>query len=241
MDFTEYAIKYSKAARESRKRIPVEHLKILGEIENDLAEDPFRHGDRMTPLSQDEKTFLYSHPSPPIQIAYGVDKENKVLLFYHFGEAALQVQKKIFISYSHEDANWLGRIRKFLSVLEEEGLIKFWDDKDLRAGEPWEDQIKEALDSSLAGVLLVSQEFLNSKFIREKELPKLLDAAVTKGKKIFWVPIRPSTVFDSHKEITKYQSLLANPQTSLAERSEAEQEKAFVQISKSLREAISLH
>ena len=35
MEFSEYAIKYSKEARESRQKIPVEVLPILDEIENE--------------------------------------------------------------------------------------------------------------------------------------------------------------------------------------------------------------
>ena len=107
--------------------------------------------------------------------------------------------------------------------MEQQGTIKFWDDDQLEAGELWEDQIKEALDSAAAGVLLVSQDFLASKFINEKELPKLLDAAQDKGKKIFWIHLSPSTVFDTHEEITRYQSLLKNPLVSLEELDGAEQ------------------
>jgi hypothetical protein len=130
------------------------------------------------------------------------------------------------------------KLRGFLTVLEQQGTIKFWDDNQLETGELWEKQIKEALESAAAGILLVSQKFLTSKFINEKELPKLLDAAQDQGKKIFWIHLSPSTVFDSHEEITRYQSLLKNPQISLEELDEPAQKKALVQISKSLREAV---
>jgi hypothetical protein len=87
------------------------------------------------------------------------------------------------------------------------------------------------LDSAIAGVLLVSQDFLVSKFIKETELPRLLEGAQKEGKKIFWVPLSPSTVFESATQITKYQSLLPDPRTSLKERSEVDQEKALVEMS----------
>lgn len=241
MEFTEYAIKYSKEARESRKEIPVEHLPLLDEIENELAEDPDKCKDRLIPVSRDGKCFVYSHPSPAIQVTFEIDRQNKILYFSHFVELSLQVKKTIFISYSHEDVDWLKKLRVFLSVLEQEGLIKFWDDQELKAGDVWEQEIKNVLNSSAAGILLVSQQFLASKFIKETELPRLLDAAREQGKKIFWVPLSPSTVFDSHVEITKYQSLLSDPRTSLEERTEPEQKKAMVQISKALREAVTVH
>jgi hypothetical protein len=126
----------------------------------------------------------------------------------------------------------------FLTVLEQEGVIKFWDDEQLKPGQLWEEEIKQVLDSAAAGVLLVSQDFLVSKFIKEKELPKLLEGAQKEGKKIFWAPLSPSTVFESHEHITKYQSLLPDPRTSLEERSEADQKKALVEMSKLLRQVV---
>lgn len=238
MDFSEYAIKYSKEARESRKKLPLELLPIVEQIEDELVEDPSKPSDRVIPAGRDGKTFIYLHPSPTIQITYEIDPENKIIYFFHFAAPSLEVQKSIFISYSHSDSEWLNKLKRFLTVLEQQGTIKFWDDDQLEAGDLWEPQIKEALDSAVAGVLLVSQEFLASKFIKERELPRLLDAAKEQGKKIFWIHLSPSTVFETHEEITRYQSLLNNPVVSLEELDEAEQKKAFVQISKALREAV---
>lgn len=238
MDFSEYAIKYSKEARESRNKLPLELLPVVQQIEDELVEDPSKVSDRVIPAGRDGKTFIYLHPSPPIQITYEIDPENKIIYFFHFAAPSLEVQKSIFISYSHNDSEWLNKLKQFLTVLEQQGAIKFWDDDQLEAGELWEPQIKEALDSAVAGVLLVSQDFLASKFINEKELPKLLDAAQEQGKKIFWIHLSPSTVFETHEEITKYQSLLNNPKITLEELEEAAQKRALVQISRALSEAV---
>lgn len=241
MEFPEYATKYSPASRESRKTIPAEHRTILEEIEYELSENPFGNPERVSPVSLDGKTVVYIHPSTNIQITYHVDTTEKIIHFTHFVAPTLKVREVIFISYSHQDKDWLAKIKMFLSVLEQSGRIKFWDDLELEAGRPWEEQIQEQLNNATAGVLLVSQQFLNSKFIQTKELTNLLDAAKKEGKKIFWVPLSPSTVFQSHKEITKYQSLKQDPETSLEELSESEQKKVFVQITKALGDAVSLH
>jgi hypothetical protein len=240
MEFAEYAIKYSKDARESRKTIPPALLQVLEEIEADLAENPKGHPDRIVPVSRNGSTFVYRHQSPAIEVTFEIDAESKILYFFHFAAPSLQVQRTLFVSYSHKDREWLAKLRLFLSVLEQQGMIKFWDDEQLEAGKPWEEQIIQALESAVAGVLLVSQEFLTSEFIKAKELPKLLDAASQKGKKIFWIHISPSTVFNTHKEITKYQSLMQNPAMSLEELDEAQQKKALVMISQKLQEAMSL-
>ena len=48
--------------------------------------------------------------------------------------------------------------------------MRFWSDKDIRAGE-WEKQIEAAMRGAVAAVLLVSDHFLASDYIIEKELP----------------------------------------------------------------------
>lgn len=240
MEFAEYALKYSKEARESRKKIAPAFLQALEGIESELAENPKSHPDRIVPVSRTGSTFVYMHPSPAIQVTFEIDAENKILYFFHFAAPSLQVQRTLFISYSHQDKEWLAKLKLFLSVLEQQGMIRLWDDEQLEAGKPWEDQIGQALDSAVAGVLLVSQQFLTSEFIRAKELPKLLDAAAEKGKKIFWIHVSPSTVFDTHKEITRYQSLMQNPATSLEELDDAQQKKALVLISQKLQAAMTV-
>jgi mRNA-degrading endonuclease RelE of RelBE toxin-antitoxin system len=85
-EFTEYAIKYSREARESRKCIRVEHLPILGEIEAALADNPDQYPERVIPASRDGKSVVYMHPSPRIQITYEVDKQNKVIFVFNYTE-----------------------------------------------------------------------------------------------------------------------------------------------------------
>jgi hypothetical protein len=241
MEFSEYAIKYSRAALESRNAFPRDLLIVLDEIVNDLADDPKKNPDRVISASREGTSFIYMHPEPAIQITYEVDPKQKVIYFFHFSAPTMRIRNTIFVSYSHEDKEWLDKIRIYLSAQEQEGLIQFWDDAQLQAGEDWRKKIDEVLDSSTAGVLLVSQEFLNSKFIDEVELPKLLESAENEGKKIFWIPLSPSTVFDTHREITKYQSLKPDPRTSLDELTGVEQKRVLVQMSRKLTEVITQH
>jgi TIR domain-containing protein len=234
-DFTQFAIKQTKGAFESRRELSPEQAKQLDEMIWDLAENP----DHLTPLSRVSETgkLVYRHPLTGLEVTYSVDMAQKVLYFYHFS-APLPPRQTIFISYCHEDLQWLEMLRKFLTVLEREGIIRFWDDSQIKAGEQWKESIRQALDSSCAAVLLVSQEFLASPFITEYELPRLLADARRGGKKIFWVPLTPSTVFDSNEEITVFQSLVENPRVSLFERPEPEKLRTLVEVSRRLKEAL---
>jgi TIR domain len=235
-DFPEYSVKETKDAVTSRRALSAEQVKALDEIIWGLADDPRD----FEPLSRETRTgqLVYRHPTLGIEVVYSLDAEKKVLYFFHFS-APLPPRQTIFISYSRADIEWLHLLRKFLVVLEREGIIKFWDDSSIKAGEPWEHSIRQALDASCAAVLLVSQDFLTSKFITTYELPRLLADAERVGKKIFWIPVSPSTVFESNKEITVFEALCEDPSISLEELPETQRKKLLVQACQRLRSSLN--
>lgn len=86
--------------------------------------------------------------------------------------------KKIFISYSHKDESWKERVVSHLNILPD---IEPWDDRRIKGGEDWYREIETSLHSSDMAILLVSAHFLNSKFIREEEIPRLLKRRENEG------------------------------------------------------------
>ena len=234
-EFPVYAVKQTRVAVSSRGKLPPEQVKALDDIVWRMADDP----QFFEPLSIRTRTgqWLYKDPTSAVELVYSVDAKKKVVYFYHFS-APLPPRQTIFISYSREDAHWLELLRKFLGVLEKEGVIKFWDDSSIKAGDPWEESIRKALDNACAAVLLVSQDFLTSRFITTYELPRLLSAAALQGKKIFWIQVSPSTVFESNKEITAFEALADDPAISLEELPEPQRKRLLVRVCGRLREAM---
>ncbi len=49
---------------------------------------------------------------------------------------------RVFVSYSHENRQALERLQTFLKPLERDGLIDYWDDTRLQAGEDWQSAIQ---------------------------------------------------------------------------------------------------
>ncbi|CAN2041328.1 Protein containing ATPase domain, prokaryote [Candidatus Magnetomoraceae bacterium gMMP-15] len=84
-----------------------------------------------------------------------------------------QQEKKIFISYSHDDKKWLNIILKSLSVLKHHG-ITIWFDDHIMAGKEWKPEIQEAIETSHLTICLISENYLISDFIREREIPEVL-------------------------------------------------------------------
>lgn len=142
---------------------------------------------------------------------------------------------QVFISYSHKDKSWLEQLQKMLVPLKRAG-IKLWADTDIKPGEKWQPAIEVALSSTKVAVLLVSPDFLASRFIHENELPPLLDAAKTQGLTILWVPVRPC--FYEKTVIADYQAAHP-PESPLFRLQGAKRGEALLKIAKLIDQLMS--
>lgn len=87
----------------------------------------------------------------------------------------MQNRDTVFVSYSHHDASTKDRLEPALRSTIDEAL---WvDEHRIEYGDKFDDNIRDALERSLAGVLLISQHFFDSEYIRTKELPFLVEQA----------------------------------------------------------------
>jgi hypothetical protein len=230
-----YAIQYSESGRASRNELPPEAMSRLFEVLDALAANPDAFPGRVRAISRDGSIRLYSHPSPPLQVTYEVDTSRRVLYLQHFVAPKVQVTKPVFISYSHKDAKWLEKLKQFLRPLEDKELIRVWDDTEIRPGSDWLGDISKALESARVAVFLVTQNFLDSPFIREKELPVLIEAAKNRGCLIFWIAVSSSTFEDS--PLAKFQGAIP-PNAPLDLMSDAEQSKVLYDIYRKMKAAV---
>ncbi|MCP4687402.1 MAG: TIR domain-containing protein, partial [Desulfobacterales bacterium] len=89
------------------------------------------------------------------------------------------------ISYSHKDEAWKNRLEPHLNVLAGQGVLGHWNDRRIRAGDEWREEIESALKGADAAVLLISADFLTSDFIMNEEVPILLRRKAESGLPIF--------------------------------------------------------
>jgi hypothetical protein len=101
---------------------------------------------------------------------------------------------EIFISYSHDDADYLkeGSLFDHLKGLERDGA-QFWSDRDLNVGDDWDSIIQSRIKTTDIAVVLISQAFLNSTYIRDKEIQPFLSRSREEALIIFPVMLSASS------------------------------------------------
>lgn len=152
---------------------------------------------------------------------------------------------KVFVSYSHKDEKALEQLQRFLRPLERDGLITAWADTGLKGGDDWKREIEQALADATVAVLLISQDFLNSKFITEEEIPRVLAREAAGLMTILPVFLSPSqveeigypdprTVGRDKVLLTKFQGY-GTPAKPLSDREWSERERIYLDLSSRLR------
>jgi len=77
---------------------------------------------------------------------------------------------RLFISYSHRDEEYKDDLQIGLASLKNNGHIAAWDDRAIMAGDEWDHEISQALTRADIIILLVSPNFLASRYVKEKEI-----------------------------------------------------------------------
>lgn len=77
---------------------------------------------------------------------------------------------KVFIIYAHEDRLYKDDLLKSLKLLQKNGLVAAWHDRDLMAGDDWDKVIRGHLTSAHIILPIISIAFFNSDYIDQVEI-----------------------------------------------------------------------
>lgn len=83
--------------------------------------------------------------------------------------------KKVFISYSHKDEAFKDSLIEHLSSLKRRGVIESWNDREIKAGDEWSDEINAYLNDADIVLLLISSSFNASEYCISTELKGALE------------------------------------------------------------------
>ena len=90
----------------------------------------------------------------------------------------------VFVSYSHRNTAEKDALCEYLNNLPD---IALWTDSAIEPGDEWGQKIDLALNGAHLAILLVTREFLNSEFVKSRELPRILERQRGEGVRV--VPI----------------------------------------------------
>ena len=139
----------------------------------------------------------------------------------------------LFISYAHQDEEYKTGLDLHLTNLKRQGLVNVWQDRMIRPGDEWDEEIKKALLASDIVLFLVSPAFMASRYIWETELPKAME--LRKQRKAVVIPIFTRPVDDKDSPFTGLQGLPRN-KTCLSRF--ADRDEGFYQVAVELREVV---
>lgn len=111
------------------------------------------------------------------------------------------VPVRMFVSYSHVDREWFGKLRPLLKFNTPTQVAHVWHDHELRAGDRWDDEIKAELGTMELFLCLVSYHFLASDYIITVELKQALQRE--KQSKTVIVPLLLCDMLDKDIENLK--------------------------------------
>jgi hypothetical protein len=142
---------------------------------------------------------------------------------------------EVFFSYAHEDEALRDKLAKHLKLLERQGVIKAWHDRNITAGEEWKDAIDNHLESANVILLLVSSDFLASDYCYDIELKRALERHESNEARV--IPIILRSV-DWHG--STFGKLTALPKDGKAITSWSNEDEAFTDVVKGLRRVIDM-
>ena len=139
----------------------------------------------------------------------------------------------IFFCYAHEDEAFLDKLKTQLSPLQWQGLIDPWYDRDISAGTEWEEEIKEHLNTAQIIILLVSPDFMASKYCYGVEMKRAVERHEHKEARVIPVILRP--IYWQSASFGKLQAL---PKDAKPVKSWPDPDQAFFNVAEGIRKVV---
>ena len=139
---------------------------------------------------------------------------------------------ELFYSYARADERLRDQLDKHLKLLQHEGFLRSWYDRNISAGKLWDKEIRTHLNAAHIILLLISADFLDSDYCDEVEVQEALRRHRAGEARVIPVILRPC---DWESSFGYLQALPKNgkPVTKWLNR-----DAAFTDIAKGIRRVI---
>ena len=139
---------------------------------------------------------------------------------------------KIFFSYSHRDEPLRDELEKHFSLLKRSAIIKTWHDRRIGAGEEFDKNISQYLESADIILLLISADFLASDYCYDREMRRALERHEAGEARVI-----PVILHACDWQHAPFGTLLAVPTDGRPVSKWPDQNEAFLGIVKAIRQA----
>jgi hypothetical protein len=105
-------------------------------------------------------------------------------------------QRNVFICHASRDHAYVDELVHYVAPVVKTQLsdLRLWEDSSLFAGEPWSERIQQEIENSVAAVVIVSDNLLNSTYAMEREMPNFLARAEAGAFEVFCLYVKPCLV-----------------------------------------------
>jgi TIR domain/NB-ARC domain len=99
---------------------------------------------------------------------------------------------KLFYSYAHKDERWRKKIETHLIMLQRQGYIISWHDRNITAGATWVNEIDTHLTTADIILLLISPDFLASEYCYSVEMVRAMELHNAGSARVIPIILRPT-------------------------------------------------
>ncbi len=140
---------------------------------------------------------------------------------------------ELFYSYSHKDEALRDQLDTQLKLLQRQGVIAPWHDRQISAGDEWKAEIEEHLNRADIILLLVSADFIASDFCWSNELTRALERQSRGEARVIPIILR-----DCDWHSAPFGKLQALPKDAKPITRWADRDEAFADVARGLRRAV---
>jgi WD40 repeat protein len=141
-----------------------------------------------------------------------------------------------FISYAQEDEPLLKELENHLASLRNQGIITTWNNLDISAGTEWEHEVETHLNAAHVILLLVSPNFLASKYCCSIEMKRAIERHDSGEAHVIPIILRPADW--KNTPFGKLQALPRNGRSIAGRGGRYSRDQAFLQVVMDIRGVI---
>jgi hypothetical protein len=142
---------------------------------------------------------------------------------------------EVFFSYAHEDESLRDKLAKHLKLLERQGVIQGWHDRQILPGTEWQGQLDRHLETAQIILLLISADFLASDYCYDIEMKRALERHEAGDARVIPIILRPVDNWDQ----SPFGKLQALPKGGKPITRWPNEDEAFANVAQGIRAVVA--